>query len=230
MPVVWRDVAVTLKLDWCSHQAAKYACEHWHYSKCMPAGKLVKIGVWENNRFIGAVVFGSGANRNIGSPYQLNLTQVCELVRVALRAHQAPVSKILAVACRTLKAKFLGLTTVISYADPEQGHHGGIYQACGWTYVGRSKAQQAVIVNGKMMHKRSASAAYGTIKGLRKSAPFWKHTYAHGLNDLAKQKLCAYSKPYPKRARSTDSGAAGDQPAGDGAKPIRALAVSVEKQ
>jgi hypothetical protein len=28
-----------LKIDWASHEAAKYACENWHYSKCLPAGK-----------------------------------------------------------------------------------------------------------------------------------------------------------------------------------------------
>jgi hypothetical protein len=31
-----------LKLDWCSHEAAKYACENWHYSKCVPNQKTVK--------------------------------------------------------------------------------------------------------------------------------------------------------------------------------------------
>jgi hypothetical protein len=38
---------VDLKVDFCSHEAAKYACEHWHYSRCVPASKLIKIGVWE---------------------------------------------------------------------------------------------------------------------------------------------------------------------------------------
>ena len=28
-----------LKLDWCSYQAAKWAVEHWHYSKTMPVAK-----------------------------------------------------------------------------------------------------------------------------------------------------------------------------------------------
>ena len=25
-----------LKLDWCDYKAAKYAVEHWHYSKSLP--------------------------------------------------------------------------------------------------------------------------------------------------------------------------------------------------
>ena len=31
--VSWSQSKPTLKLDWCSHEAAKYAVEHWHYSK-----------------------------------------------------------------------------------------------------------------------------------------------------------------------------------------------------
>ena len=42
-----------LKIDWATHKAAKYACENWHYSKCLPSGKTVKLGVWEDNNFIG---------------------------------------------------------------------------------------------------------------------------------------------------------------------------------
>ena len=83
---------VDLKLDWCSHEAAKYAVEKWHYSHSMPKSKLVKIGVWENRQFIGVIIFGSGASPQIGKPYQLRMTQICELVRVALHKHQSPVS------------------------------------------------------------------------------------------------------------------------------------------
>jgi hypothetical protein len=72
-----------LALDWCSFDAAKYAVEHWHYSHAMPAGKLAKVGVWEDGSFIGAVVFGRGANSHLGSPYGLSGLQCSELVRVA---------------------------------------------------------------------------------------------------------------------------------------------------
>ena len=50
-----------LKLDWCTHAAAKYAVEKWHYSKRLPSTftKLNKVGAWENGTFIGAVVFSN---------------------------------------------------------------------------------------------------------------------------------------------------------------------------
>jgi hypothetical protein len=33
---------IKLHLDWCSYKAAKYAVEHWHYSKSLAVGKMVK--------------------------------------------------------------------------------------------------------------------------------------------------------------------------------------------
>jgi hypothetical protein len=128
-----------LKLDWCSHAAAKYAVEHWHYSQKMPAGKLAMVGVWESDAFIGTVLFGRGGNNHIGTAYDLQQTQVCELVRVALRKHAAPVSRIVSIAVKMLRQLSPGLRLIVSYADPVQDHHGGIYQAMNWLYVGSSQ-------------------------------------------------------------------------------------------
>ncbi len=41
-------MSVDLRVDWCSHKAAKYAVTHWHYSQTMPMRPLVKIGGWED--------------------------------------------------------------------------------------------------------------------------------------------------------------------------------------
>jgi len=60
---------MTLKVDFCSYDAALYACKHWHYSKVLPASKLVKIGAWEDDRFIGCIIFSRGASPNISKPY-----------------------------------------------------------------------------------------------------------------------------------------------------------------
>jgi hypothetical protein len=53
----------------CSHDAAKHAVMNWHYSRAMPTGKFVKLGVWEDSRFIGAVLFGRGPARQLGNPF-----------------------------------------------------------------------------------------------------------------------------------------------------------------
>ena len=107
-----------LVVDFCSYKAAKYAVEHWHYSGVLPAGKTVKIGVWEDGEFIGVVIYSRGANNNIGKPYGLKQTEVCELVRIALRSHAAPVSQIAAWAQKLLIGTSPGLRLIVSYADP----------------------------------------------------------------------------------------------------------------
>lgn len=200
-----------LKLAWCSHAAAKYACEHWHYSKVMPAGKLVKIGVWEGGKFIGAVIFGRGANNHIGSRYNLDQTNICELVRVALTAHAAPVTRIVSLALKLLRGQSPGLRLIVSYADPMQGHHGGVYQAGNWIYSGKSNAQRELVVGGKKMHKRTASKKFGTARpeiitkktGLKTEYDVlqWKHTYLMPLDAIMRDKVKLLSKRYPKREK-----------------------------
>lgn len=165
--------------------------------------------MWENGRYIGVVLFGRGANNNIGGRYHLEQTQVCELVRIALTAHESPVSRIAALAVRMLRKQSPGLRLIVSYADPAQGHHGGIYQAGNWLYVGSSQPQRAVVIDGVSMHKRSASAKYGTASPSEiarmsgSSAEWgemaWKHTYLMPLDDAMRARLAPLVRPYPKR-------------------------------
>jgi hypothetical protein len=208
-----------LRIDWATHAAAKYACENWHYSGCLPAGKLVKIGAWERDRFIGAVLFGRGANNRMAGAYGLSQDEACELVRVALTRHDAPVSRVVSQSIRFLRRQSAGLRLVISYADPKQGHHGGIYQAGNWTYSGKSQAQRELLINGVFTHKRSAHAKYGTaspekialMSGAKVEwAPVeWKHVYLMPLDADMRARIAPLAKPYPKREKQAMTG---DQP------------------
>lgn len=196
-----------LKLDWASHEASKYAVLRWHYSKCMPAGKLVKIGVWEDKVFKGVVIFGQGANNNLCKSFGLPQTECAELVRVALKSdHKTPVSKILKISLILLKKAFPGLKLIASYADlTNQGHFGGIYQASNWIYLGcrESKGAAYYMIKGKKVHGRSVLAKYGSEKNI----PFpWEYAkaqkkflYVFPLVDNLINKFKAISQPYPKR-------------------------------
>src|SRR3990167_7910333 len=144
-----------LRLDWCSYQAAKYAVEHWHYSKTMPKSKINKVGVWENGVFIGAVLFGAGATSDLVKRYGLKMTEGCELVRVALKDHISTVSRIVSISIKMLLKANPGLRLLVSYADPEHGHVGGIYQAGGWVFSGMSQASDEYIFMGKRWQGRS---------------------------------------------------------------------------
>lgn len=205
---------MTLHIDWATHKAAKYACENWHYSKCMPVGKIVKVGAWENGKFIGVVLFSRGANNRIGMPYGLEQTEICELTRVALRKHDCFVSQVLAEAIRFLKKKCPDLQMIVSYADCEQGHKGGIYQATNWIYEGKTNGERYFVVNGKKTHPKSLHSKYKkkysdfsqSLKWIRKYIDkdaseyitVGKHKYLMPLNKRMRKKMMSIHKPYPK--------------------------------
>jgi hypothetical protein len=190
-----------LKIDWATHEAAKYACLNWHYSRCLPAGKLVKVGAWENGKFIGVVLFGRGANHNMVKGYGLEQDHGCELVRIALTSHVTPVSRIAAHAMRFLKRQSPNLRLIVSYADPEAGHHGGIYQAGNWVYRGVSAPAIKVWYNGKWSHKKTVDDAGVRQDNLLKKKVEGKHTYLMPLDAEMRELILPLSKPYPKRAK-----------------------------
>lgn len=204
-----------LKIDWATHEAAKYACLNWHYSGCIPAGKLVKVGAWENGKFIGVVLFARGATPNLGKPYGLNQDECVELVRIALTMHETPVSRIAAIALRFLKSSNAKLKLVVSFADRSQGHHGGIYQAGNWIYTGCGSAAKFYMIKGKLTHPRSIGSLGFTqnIKGAKMIDPNatdvvipGKHRYLMPLDDDMRKRILPLSKPYPKRVKEQASG------------------------
>lgn len=218
-----------LRLDWCSHAAAKYAVEKWHYSQRMPIGPMVKVGAWEDGQFIGCVLFARGNTPTLGSRYGLKMTEVAELVRVALTAHRTAVSRIVAVALRFLKKANPGLRLVVSFADPEHGHHGGIYQAGGWVYCGDSEPSWQWLHEGRWKHNREmTSGAFGKARKvadlsvLPKRLPLGKHRYLMPLDDAMRAQIAPLARPYPKRAKHPGD-ASGVQPEEGGSIPTRTL-------
>ena len=198
---------VDLVVDWCSYEAAKFAVENWHYSKSMPSGKLNRIGVWENDNYIGCVLFGRGANKNIGKPYGLCITQIAELVRVALSGHETTVTHILSKSINLFKKHNEEIRLIISYADERQGHKGIIYQASNWIYTGTIPLDLYEL-NGEYHHPRSVVSRYGTRSlpwlkenvndKYRKVEGLGKHKYIYPLDKGIKRQAIKLSKPYPK--------------------------------
>ena len=190
---------VDLKIDWATHESAKYACKKWHYSKSLPGGKLVKIGAWEDGLYVGCVVFGRGANNNIGKEFGLNQTECIELVRIALTKHITPVSQICMNAIKMLSNSNKGLRLLVSYADPEEGHNGGIYQAMNWIYTGMSLPGEKVYYKQKWVHRRTVDGVFGNHKGFVTKKTCGKHKYLMPLDKKIKKQFLLLAKPYPKK-------------------------------
>ena len=226
-----------LRLDWCSQAAARHAIERWHYSRAMPASKLVRIGAWEDDQFVGAIIYGTGANRHLARPFGVEQKEACELVRVALapgRTH--PTSKCVAISLRMLRKQSPGIKVVISYADRKEGHLGIIYQATNWLFLGEA-TQPYLRVLGQVVHPRSLYERYG--RGGQSVAWLQEHVdpqarrqpmpnklkYVYPFDYEVRQRLVPIAKPYPKnsRAGSIVVDAPADQAGDGGSNPTSAL-------
>lgn len=203
-----------MRVDWATHEAAKYAVEHWHYSRVLPVPPLIKIGAWENCTYIGVVIFSRGANNNLLKPFGLSATEGCELTRVALTKHATPVSRIVKLAIQFLKKNSPKLKLIVSFADPTEGHHGGIYQAGNWIYTGKQPPTVEYIApDGKQWHGRMVSKD-GRIKVQGKYRACWrvdqckpvtkagKHRYLMPLDEQIRTKILPLAKPYPKKEKT----------------------------
>jgi len=207
----------------CSFKAADTAVKRWHYSRSMPTPPRVLFGVWEHGRFAGVIIFSRGGSPNLGKPYGLKLTELCELTRIAMREHTVPVSQCVAVALKLLKQQSPGLRLCVSFADPDHDHHGGIYQAGNWLYLGLTNGETQYVVNGRQYHSRSlASTQYGTGRRTKRAMSYLrehfdpdartvklpgKHRYAMPFDRAMRRQLRDRVQPYPARADEGSTGA-----------------------
>lgn len=201
---------VDLRLDWCSHAAAKWAVEHWYYRSEMPIGKLLKIGVWENDQFIGVVIFGMSASNALGQRWGLGSFECCELARLALRPdHKSQVSRVIKVALIFLRRRCPGIRAVVSFADPTL-HHGGVYKAGEWLYTGTTSPDRRYIDRfGRQFHSRGVKERgwVRTIGGkiVRVPKPSectieripGKHRYVLAMDVRTREKILPYVKVAP---------------------------------
>ena len=216
---------MTLKVAPCSHEAAKYAVLNWHYSEAMPIGKLVRYGVWEDDQYIKVVLYGRGASPALGAPFDLSQTECCELVRVALKEHKSPVSQIVAATLTRLKRDNPGLRLVVSFADPEQGHSGGIYKAGNWIYNGTSPSSEEMLFRGKWTHTRMLRpTGWGSVPKIAQLSDAdkaklprrkrsGKHRYLYPLDKQMRRRIQPLRLPYPHAVEGSEESriASGDE-------------------
>lgn len=203
-------------MDWCSHEAAKFAVMRWHYSRAMPAS-MRRIGVWEDGRFVGAVLYGHGSGgATDGRKYGFDRTgDIAELTRVALAPNRKnPTSKVVAMSIKMISKAEPGLKMLISFADyAGQEHTGTIYQAGNWYYIGAYKSSGNCIIHGKEVHPRTLGERYKSraIGYLRKHVDpdahyidTLKHRYAYPLCNEARDVLEQIKQPYPKKLQAQE--------------------------
>lgn len=183
----------------------------YHYSCLLPANKVVTFGAFENDRLIAVALFG----RPFG--WKQKVIELTRLVREP--SSNIILSKFLSVCCKLLK-QIPDCHLLVSYADPQQGHHGGIYQASGFLYGGQGARStngnkngfDGYIVDGIFVPWRTCVKRYGvaSLKKLKTLLPNQqvvarrrplKHLYWRALDERGSQQAIAsslLSLPFPK--------------------------------
>lgn len=206
-----------MRLSVASNKAIRYACMNFHYAKAIPVNTIGYNVYNDKNEWCGVVLYGSGANQEIGSEYKLSQGQVLELVRVALNGKQNYTSQVVAMSLKQLHKDCPLCKLVVSYADIDQKHLGTIYQATNWIYVGQRGIDSATgyLVNGKKVHNRTISTwvkRKGGLHGLSRLqflqkyydenakvyVSYGKRKYLFPFDKKLKKELLKQSEPYPK--------------------------------
>ena len=115
-----------------------------HYLKSWPGGTKRIYGIQRAGRgLIGMIIYGSpliSATKSMGQ--EVNYNQVLELKRLFIEDNQSLPhieSYVIAQSLKMIKKEFPDVKVVITFADENVGHVGGIYQATNAIYLGKSK-------------------------------------------------------------------------------------------
>ena len=208
-----------MRISKATPEGIRYSCINYHYAKAVPTVKQ-GFNVWnDNNEWCGVILYGTGANMNIASPYDKWQGQVLELVRVALNGKQGHGNTSMAVAMtlKAMKKMFPWVDLIVSYADADQEHIGTLYQATNWIYTGlmNEGGRGAFIIHGKKMHPKTVYS-----KGWKESV-LWlrenvdpeatefitkgKHKYLYPMTKEMRKRIQVLSEPYLKKNNEGDN-------------------------
>lgn len=177
---------------------------------------------------MGCVVFGRGVSKAQIERYGIKVTEGAELVRVALKGHKTPVTRIVSIAMKELKKHSPGLKLIISFADSRQGHVGTIYQAGNWIYTGKAKTTPDYLYKGKYYHVRSMNLKIkqgkfdrAFVNSLPQRSGGERLRYVYVLDESVRQLIEGMRQPYIKKTRDEhESNASESHSEENGAVPI----------
>ena len=151
----------------CERSEVKDFIEKWHYSKSingLMSDYCFKL--MDGNRMIGAMIYGRFAMANVWKKYGESPEETIELRRLCC-IDDTPKNTESYFIGRTLRwlKKNTQIKTVVSYADPEYGHEGVIYQASNFIKAGKTSNGKVIMHNGKKYHDKAIRTKYkGELK------------------------------------------------------------------
>ena len=144
---------------------ARQVCETKHYLGSYPGGSLLNFGMFASDMLLGVAVLGAGPTNLHCLFSKARREEVICLSRFWLddRLGKNSESRALAIVLRLLRRYQSTAKAVVAYSDPEAGHTGAIYRACGFLYIGESSAMTLYrLPDGTVHHSRSLGHRFGT--------------------------------------------------------------------
>jgi hypothetical protein len=163
-----------------------------HYAHKVPSGKSYYF------KYRSAiVVYSIPANKNIAKFILGYNGKVWELSRLwAPDKHERNLlSRAISVSLKELVKAEPGIEAIVSYADPNVGHHGGVYIASSWVYHGRTEDGRYYVKDGQVVSRRSFHSGK---KSLTKD-----QILALGYQELKKPGKYRYVKPVTRKVRKS---------------------------
>lgn len=124
----------------------------------------------DGEKIIGAMIYGKLGMANAWKKYASNESDVLELRRLCCidKTPKNTESYFIGRTLRWLKQN-TKIKTIISYADPEYGHQGIIYQATNFKNIGKTQKGKVIFWNGKKYHDKTIRTKYkGELKPFAK--------------------------------------------------------------
>lgn len=207
-----RSILKCLRVEPVAPAVVRPLMDEQHYLRSMPAAPRRCYGVYLGGILHGGVVFTSGARNGHRLLAAASPQDVVTLARLWLSDELPPnsESRVLGIVLRDLR-RTTTWKLLLSYADPEAGHVGTIYQATGWNYLGQTSEETSIrLSDGRLHHKRSIYSKYGsnsiahlraTGVPARREFVGGKHRYAYILDPAWRWRLRAVPERTPPRTR-----------------------------
>jgi hypothetical protein len=186
-------------------KAAEQTIRQHHYSHSVPSGKSHYVQCGE-----AIVVWSIPANKNLAKFVLGRAGNVWELSRLWAPDGHAKNLLTQAISAAVVVIKRLEKPdALVSYADPNVGHHGGIYRAASWVYHGQSEearyyrdaigntVSRRAFHSGRKCMKKADILALGYVEHKLPG----KHRYVKPITTRAKRALLANTKVTHGRAQ-----------------------------
>jgi hypothetical protein len=107
-----------------------------HYLRSVPAGAVIRLEFTENDKRIGAMMWGRPTSPKVDQTHTLELTRMFFIDDTERFVE----SKALAMARRYIRKNFPHIQGLIAYCSTDAGHTGTVYKADGWFKLSESRS------------------------------------------------------------------------------------------